>query len=541
MSATCGVGWHPWRKWAAAEHTVSALLRHVAERRPEDVVLTIGDTTYTARGLMEAAAAAAACLRNHGVRAGDRVAVMSPNRRELVEVFLGCAWNASVFVPLNPALRGEPLRHQLSLADPALVVFDRATAEQLQQAFDVFGDVPPGRLFIDTEPLDGYPTESGAPDHPVEHPVFAPDPTGDAAAAPVGPDDTAAIMFTSGTTGPAKGVVVPHGQLWWWALIGSEQLGLRSDDVLYTCLPLYHTNALTTLLQALAADARAVIGPKFSVSAFWSRLVDAEATTTFVLGAMATMLWNRRPEPFDRGAQVRMRRILGPGIDPRIKPDFEDYFGVRVVEGFGMTEVGVPLYTSSDERTVGVLGTAHPDYEVVVLDAADCIVPDGTVGELAVRPRQPHLLSVGYFRQPEATAESRRNLWFHSGDLVSRDVSGVFRYFDRAKDAIRRRGENISGYEVEAAFLRHPAVAAAAAYAVPSVLGEDEVMVSVELQPGAPFDPESLIEFVQRDLPPFAVPQYLRSVAALPLTANGKVSKHVLKEQGVTADTWERR
>lgn len=206
-----------------------------------------------------------------------------------------------------------------------------------------------------------------------------------------------------------------------------------------------------------------------------------------------------------------------------------------------MTEIGVAFYTPVGHRTEGVLGIPHPDYEVDVVDSADCPVPVGTVGELVIRPRQPFLISSGYFDQPDATVTSRRSLWFHTGDLVLERADGTYRYVDRLKDSIRRRGENISSYEVEAAFAEHSEIVAAAAIAVPSELGEDEVMVCLQLAEGSAPEPEKLINFAERRLPSFAVPRYIRFVSALPLTANGKVSKPPLRKEGITPDTWERQ
>ncbi|GAB2736099.1 AMP-binding protein [Amycolatopsis magusensis] len=527
-------GRHPWRRWPASHRTVQHILTGNADAAGGKLALTVGEQRFTARDLVDRAARTAATLRAHGAGPGDRVVVVSPNRAELIDLFHGSAWNGSVLVPLNPELRGDPLRHQLRLADPAIVLVDASTAAQVAA-------VAPAatRLVFDTPALDG-PRDSGVGQQVwADAARFALAPEGIPAEA-IGPETTAAVLFTSGTTGPAKGVVMPHGQFWWWSVIGCEQLALDADDVLYTALPLFHTNALTTPLQAFAAGGRAVIGPRFSVSAFWTRLEQAQATTTFILGAMSTMLWNRRPETFDRTRTSRLRRILGPGIAPAIKREFEDFFGVHVVEGFGMTEIGVPIYTPPGERTSGVAGIPHPDFEVALLGPGDVILDGPATGELAVRPRQPFQIADGYLGNPEATLEARRNLWFHTGDLVERDARGYYRWRDRLKDSIRRRGENISSYEIEAAFRVHPAVADAAAIAVPSPLGEDEVLVCLHLADGAEFDPAALLATASEHLPAYALPSYLRVVDAFPLTANGKVAKQVLREQGVTEDTWER-
>lgn len=538
------VGKHPWRQWPAAERTVVHLLQHAARTRADELVLTIGEQNFSAGELAAQAAQCAAVLQRYGAQAGDRIVMFSPNRAEIPGVFFGSAWLGSTFVPINPALRGDLLRHQLRQAAPRVVMFDDSTAEQLFPTLDVFDDLPlelrPVIVRIGTAPLDGSAAEAQA----LASPSLAVETFELAGAgiepAPVRPDTPVAVLFTSGTTGPSKGVVMPHGQFWWWSVIGSEELQLTESDVLYTNLPLFHTNALTTPLQALAANGRAVIGPKFSVSAFWQRLAAAGATVTFILGAMSTMLWNRRPERFDPSGTENLGRILAPGIDPAIKVAFEEFFDVQVLEGFGMTEIGVPLYTPVSERMVGVCGIAHPDYDVAVLDEEGQALSGAASGELAIRPRQPSLIADGYLGNPEATIASRKDLWFHTGDLVRREEDGVYRYLDRIKDSIRRRGENISSYEVETAFRKHAVVADAAAFGVPSPLGEDEVMVCLQLTAGAAFDPEALLILVAADLPAYAVPSYLRVMDAFPLTANGKTAKPSMRAEGVTVDTWEK-
>lgn len=536
------IGQHPWRNWKSADRTVQHIIRHVAETEGGARKLTVGEKEYTAADLADMASRVAATLRGYGAGDGDRVVVISPNRSEIVDLFYGSAWNGSVLVPLNPGLRGDPLRHQLRMSEPTIVLFDRSTRDQLDDALDIFDGLDlPVLLEIESPSIDGAsdaiadaPAVRVAGAEPFEPASLGREPV------EIGPGTTLAILFTSGTTGPAKGVVMPHGQFWWWAVVACEQLALNEDDVLYTSLPLFHTNALTTPLQAFAAGARAVIGPKFSVSAFWSRLEAAQATTTFVLGAMTTMLWNRRPSEFDRDQTAGIRKIHAPGIDAGLRPEFEEYFGVALVEGFGMTEVGVPFYTPVGEATAGVCGIVHPDYEAAIVDTDANMLDDGVAGELVLRPRQPWLIAQGYFHNAEETVNAWRNLWFHTGDLFIRDSRGVYKWLDRMKDSIRRRGENISSYDVEMAFRKHPAVMDAAAIAVPSPLGEDEVMVCVVARSGRALEPMELIDFAARDLPAFALPTYVRVLDALPQTANGKVSKHGLRLAGITDDTWER-
>ena len=528
-------GGHPWRGWPSGRRTLLDMLDHVVRERPDTRLLNTPTMRLTARELHDLAARVAGLLAGRGVTSGDRVMIVSPNRDEIVGLLFGTAWLGAVVVPVNPALRGDPLTHQVRLARPAVIIADHTTVAAVERSVvdaTPTGEPAPRILVADGPAFD----EDRGDGHAHPHDAYRLPETGGPDRAPLDPAAVSAVLYTSGTTGPAKGVTIPHGQWFWWAVVATEQLELRGDDVLYTCLPLFHTNAITTVLQAMACGGRAVLGPRFSSSRFWSRLSESDATVTYILGAMASMLWQRRP---DRLPPNLPRLILGPGIPGDLKPDFEKTFRCRVVEGFGMTEIGVPIYTPVGAPSVGTMGELHPDYEARIVDPSDEDVPDGTPGELVVRSRRPYAIFSGYWRDPDATVASWRNLWFHTGDIVRKDDRGRFWFVDRLKDSIRRRGENISSHDIEAAFLRLPGVEHCAAVAVPSELGEDEVLVCLVVGEDAPA-PATLVAGAASHLPEFALPRFVRFVDALPMTANGKVSKQSLRADGVTADTWDR-
>jgi crotonobetaine/carnitine-CoA ligase len=355
----------------------------------------------------------------------------------------------------------------------------------------------------------------------------------------VRPSDTTAILYTSGTTGPSKGVCCPQAQFYWWARSTAAMLGgLREDDVLYTCLPLFHTNALNACMQALTHGCRIVVGPRFSASRFWSRIVEADATVTYLLGAMISILAKTPPSELDRGHRVRV--ALAPATPAELHALFHERFGVVLRDGFGMTETNAVIGARDGSSRPGTMGVVMPGYEAKVVDADDNEVPDGTAGELVLRADEPFAFATGYWRMPEETVESWRNLWFHSGDRVVRNPDGSFRFLDRMKDAIRRRGENISAWEVEQVLQSHPDVASAAVVPVPSELGEDDVLACVVPREGASLDPVELIRHCEPRLSYFAIPRYVEVLDALPLTENGKVRKVVLRERGVTESTWDR-
>lgn len=511
---------------ASHERTIPALLMRAAERYGERPCVAVDGLRLTYAETLDAAARAAGTLAAAGVGRGDRVAVMSENRWEVLALWLGCAWRGTVFVPVNPAARGAQLAHLLRDAGPRVLVVEAPLAALTGRARPAETE----RVWL----LGG-----GEPE-PSADPLAEPFP---AAADPVeparvAPDDALAILYTSGTTGRSKGVVCPHAQFTWWGENVSAWLGVGERDVLYTCLPLHHTNALNAFVQALVHGARYEVGPRFSASRFWQRAVDAEATVTYLLGTMVSILAARDPSPLDRAHSLRV--ALAPATPPETWARFERRFGVSLVEGHGMTETNGVIGPRGGEQRPGWMGRVMPGFEARVVDQHGIDVAAGVAGELLVRADEPLAFARGYWRLPEATASAWRDGWFHTGDRVVRDADGYFRFVDRIKDAIRRRGENISSWEVEQVLLQHPGVAAAAAVPVPSELGEDDVMAFVVPRAGAALEPAELVRFCAPLLAAYAVPRYVELLEAMPLTENGKVRKAALRERGVGPATWDR-
>jgi crotonobetaine/carnitine-CoA ligase len=253
---------------------------------------------------------------------------------------------------------------------------------------------------------------------------------------------------------------------------------------------------------------------------------------------MVTILDGRPPGPEDTAHRVRV--ALAPATPAELHEAFRERFGIVIVDGYGSTETNAVIGCSADDQRPGFMGRVKEGFEARVVDEDDEEVPDGTPGELVLRHSAPFSFASGYFGEPEKTVEAWRNLWFHSGDRVVRDEDGYFRFLDRIKDAIRRRGENISAWEVERALQSHPDVETAAVIPVPSELGEDDVMACVVLRERVEPDPEGLLRHCETRLAYFAVPRYVDFVAELPLTSNGKVAKFRLRERGVTPTTWDR-
>lgn len=458
-----------------------------------------------------AAATMAGALSERGCRPGDRVAALLSNRVELVDLILGCAWLGAVVVPLNTALHGRLLRHALREAEPRFLY----VASEL--AARVADTEYPGRVWV-----------AGADDAPVAGTAQA------AAPCAAEPGDTAAILFTSGTTGPSRGVRCPQAQFAWWGRNVADVLRLTADDTLYTCLPLFHTNAINALAQAMTVGAEIVVDGRFSASRYWARAAQTGATCVYLLGAMVPMLLAQPPGEGDRAH--RAWRTLAPATPAPLWEPFRERFGVAVVDGFGSTETNLVIGHTPDRYRPGYMGTVRDGFHAQAVDAELTPVPDGTPGELMVRTDRRFAFASGYLGQPEEPPGG----WRRTGDRVVREPDGWFRFVDRVKDCIRRRGENISSYEVESAVRSHPAVAQAAAFPVASELAEDEVMVAVVPRAGSAVDPAELARHCARELPGFAVPRYVDVVAELPLTETGKVRKGVLRERGVTAVTWDR-
>jgi len=516
--------------FAPAERTLPRMLQRQAERHGARPLLRLGEAAWTHADVPRIAAARGGALRAAGIARGDRVAVMGGNRPEFIEAFVGCGWIGAVAVPVNTASMGPQLQYFLENSQAGLLVIEAAFLERLAvaelghtglRAIWVLGADGTEPAAIGAVPVRPWPA-GGAP-VPAEE---------------VGPGDTLAILYTSGTTGPSKGVLCPHAQYYWWGLNSLRVLGVGAEDVLCTTLPLFHINALNTFAQAVLAGCRVVFEPRFSASGFWPAMRAHGATVVYLLGAMVPILLAQPAGPGERGHRVRVG--LGPGVPAAAGEAFLARTGVRLLEGYGSTETNFVIATAPDSPRRGVMGWVLPGFEARVADENDAELPPGEAGELLLRASEPHAFASGYFNMPEKTVEAWRNLWFHTGDRVLREADGALRFVDRLKDAIRRRGENISSYEVEQVLLSHPAVATAAVYPVRSELAEDEVMASLIAQPGSHADPAELARWCEARLPYFAVPRYIDVVAELPRTENGKIQKYKLRERGVTASTWER-
>ena len=496
------------------------LLRRRAAAAPDGVAVEeVGGRTLTWQEVLDGSLRWAAAYRAAGVSTGDPVVTMMPNSADAYFAWLGAAWLGAVEVPVNNLYRARMLAYLLNDSRAGVAVVSSRFLDRLDE---VRADVPALERVIVPDHEDGFPGDETAD---VDGPAHW---------------DVATMIYTSGTTGPSKGVLVP------WASLVTFSLGLPDDylpagGAYYSAYPAFHVSGKNALYNAALFDARLVLRELFSPTEFWDDIRAFGCTTAGLVGPMAAMLTLAPPSESDRDHPLRSV-ALGP-LPPTLDA-FKERFGVRVCTGYGMTEIGAPLTSGWDlpnTRTCGRLKTGWPGYEVRVVDEHVVDVEPGAVGELVVRSSAPWALCAGYHDRAEASAAAWRNGWFHTGDGFTVDGDGWFYFVDRLKDAIRRRGENISSFEVEALVNEHPAVQECAAVGVPSELGEDEVLVAVVAAPGTTLDPAELIEFLTPRMPRFMIPRYVEVVGALPKTeATMRTRKVELRDRGVTDRTWDR-
>ncbi|MGB6009332.1 AMP-binding protein [Castellaniella sp.] len=482
--------------------------------------LTQGDRALSYSQAHRVVESLAARLHRHGVAPGMRCILWMENGLDYALIWLALGRIGAVSVPLNQAYRGALLAHQVNDVQAGAVVTDAALWGRLAEQSDHFQTAFPllfhgGRGDADSLPPDAIELWPDEVDAPCELPYP------DASA-------TLSIFYTSGTTGPSKGVLYTHAQAANTA--ASVATHLATGDVFYMTNPMCHVGLPHCLGAVLQAGASLVIRPRFSASGFWPDVRRHGATVTMMLGSVASFLNAAAPSSDDH--RHSLRKVL---MVPVLKDaaHFCDRFGVSVMSWFNMTELSVPLDTGGfSTRPDGGCGRPRLGVSARIVDRFDREVPRGVAGELVIRDERPWTVSPGYFNLPEATLSAWRNLWFHTGDSCIQDDSGAFFFVDRLKDCIRRRGENVSSYEVESQILTHPAVQEVAVIGVPSAEGEQEVQAIVALRDGGRLDLPELLDYLFERLPPFALPRYVDFVAGpLPKTETGKVRKNALREQ----------
>ena len=475
-----------------------------------------------------------------GVKHGDRVLLFMPNCLDFVLAWFALAKLGAVEVPVNIHYRGAFLTHVANNCGAAIAITDPSLLPVLA---DCAGELAHLRQVYVTG-ADPLPSATARPLSMAPFGALSTDDETNPGVA-VAATDIAAILFTSGTTGPSKGVLMPHAQFYFFAEQGASLVRLGPDDVYMNSFPLFHGNAqFLTTYPCLIRGARAVLYERFSAGDWIDRIRRNGVTATNLLGVTMDFIFKQPAKPTD--GDNRLRVIYAVPTAHNIVAEFKARFGIEsCVDAFGQTETCLPLMTPyAGERPPGAVGVLVEDwYEIRLVDPdTDEDVPDGEMGELVVRHKVPWTLCAGYNANPEGTLRAQRNLWWHTGDGMRRDAAGWYYFVDRVNDALRVRGENVSSYEVEQVVLSHPDVAECAAVSVRSDVeaGEHEIKVSVVLRPGCAPDPVALIAHCDARAPYFAVPRYVEYVSGLPRTPNEKIQKHLLRKAGVTAATWDR-
>jgi crotonobetaine/carnitine-CoA ligase len=484
--------------------------------------LSFNDAFKTARDLARGLAAL-------GVKRGDTIPFMLPNMIGFVLAWFAVNLRGGAYVGINVNLVGELLASQLAIARSRLWIVHadylptlQALPETLRATVEVLVVVgltaehrPQGWTKI--VPFEAL-AQQGDND-PTEQSHFL---------------DVSAIGFTSGTTGPSKGVTVPQAQAVSTAMTFARLTDLRPDDTIYAPLPLFHgMSTRMGMLPTLLVGGRIVLGPRFSGTNFWANAIEADATVALTIFSIPNVLLAQPPSPLDRAHRVTRM------YNAHHTEAFRERFGVQLIEAFGISEVGLFIASPLAEQRAGSCGRPHPDWDVAIVDEDGVPLPDNAAGEIVCRPRLPGLMMRGYLHQPERTVEATRDLWYHTGDIGRRDSDGYYWFLDRTKERIRRRGENISSMEIEDAVRRHPDVEDVAALAHPAREGEDDIRMLIVPRAGRTASEAELHAWMVSRLPRFMVPRYIELVPAIPYTATNKIEKTRLMAAGLGPNAWD--
>jgi len=523
--------------WSVGERdtVISALDRAVASH-PDRIFLDFTGNYYTYREVDLLSTKLAHSLANLGVKRGETVVTMLDNNIDAILCWLAINKLRAVSVPLNTALRGEFLRHQIADADAALMICESTYIDRVAHISDQLetlnlilkrgGLKSSGNCSIAIESLDEH---RGNDETPISD---KPDPA-----------DLACLIYTSGTTGPSKGCMVSYNFMCNLARLQLKAGPATAQDVTITPLPLFHMNALCVGVIATAlVGARVAILPRFSVSNFWPEVERSGATIASILGGMGGLLAQAPDNDAMKRCYGQIHTARGNPYTEETKEIWRNRFGAKLVggNGYGLTEACVITTLAAGEYAKpGSSGKRIPDFDVRIVDEDDNELPANQAGEIVVRPLRPDVMFQGYWRRPEATLKAMNNMWFHTGDIGKFDDDGFFYFVDRKKDYLRRRGENISSFEVESAFSNHPAIAEVAVHAVLSDKGEDDVKITAILHEGADLTEESLFHWATDTVPYYALPRYIEFRTDLPKNPQGRILKYQLRDEGKTSTTWD--
>jgi crotonobetaine/carnitine-CoA ligase len=505
---------------------------------PDGPYLDFEGDAYSARRMDATANRLAQMLAGFGVGHGDRVASLLENSPQQVVTFFAALKLGAIAVPINTAYKGEFLRHQLADSGAKVVVVQGDFAGRIAEV-TAAGELTELAAAVVVGPPDEV--IDAVPAHDWDEVLAGASETAPADVV-VKPSDLACFIYTAGTTGPSKGCMLPHNYVVALADQIARAWQRTPDDVVLTPLPLFHFNAISVcVVGCLVSGGSSSIARRFSVSRFWPEVKRTGATMVSMLGSLAILIADAEDHADQSGHRLRL--CAAAPMPPDIDRIWRERFGCATFSaGYGLTEASLlSMLPAGEENRPGAAGKVNShDFEVQLVDDDDVPVPVGEIGEIVCRPKRPNLMFAGYWRRPEETLGVLRNLWFHTGDLARLDGDGFLSFVDRKKDYLRRRGENISSFEMERVFHGHPAIKDVAVHSVPSDVSEDDVKVTAVLQPDETLTEEQLCAWAVDKVPYFAVPRYIEFRDDLPRNPVGRVLKYQLRDDGVTDSTWDR-
>lgn len=532
-----------------SEWTLPSIAAKRTNASPEAVfVREVSGHQETYAQFMAHAKALAAHFLHTGVKPGDRILIFAENSIAALHAWMASALVGAVEVSANTGYRHQSLAHVIELTKPKLIISDASLMPHITELSTDLSGIQQCITItnanadsIGVAKTDG--ADCGFIMHDHHQLITQPIPT-DQHWPEVLPSDGASVVFTSGTTGPAKGVLMPHGHVYLLAHTTAQETGMSTSDVFYSSHPLFHiAGKFMGVLATFVTGGTVVLDKKFDAKYWLDRIRDSGATLSIAHGPMIEMIYAQPPRAED--SDNSLTRLMCCPLPKHQGDAFLKRFDVIGIEMWGMSEVGCPVWTSRQLSTVpgscGKVLTEWYDLEIVDPDT-DRVVPDGTAGEIVVRPRVPWTTMLYYIGMPETTVCSWRNLWFHTGDIAVRDTNGNLFYIDRKDDRIRRRAENISSFDIEAAASEFPGVRECVAVGVPSGYeNDDDILIYVVTMADIDINPLELLKYLARTLPHFMVPRYIEIISALPRTPTNKVKKKELAQRGIQTNTWDRK
>jgi len=529
--------------YALRELTFPRVFQRQVQASPDKIFLTETATgrRFSFREMDAWSNRVANAFGDIGIGKGHHTGVFMGNSAEHLAVFFGIGKLGAVSVPINTAARGELLRYYLTQSDCETVIVEDSLAERLSEVLPQLPLVKRLVVVRSGRALDSM-LSAGRAHEAIDFETLVAAASDAPRGAEVKCSDLLMLAYTSGTTGPSKGSMLSHAAALTYGTSAAEAQGYRASDIFYVCLPLFHNNALLAATgAALVCGASVVLSRRFSVSKFWIEIRESRATITNFLGAMSSFLWSSPPSPQDADNELR---LVSMAPTPKYAAEFEKRFVLKAMNNYGLSDFAmVTSFTASEPaEKLGSIGKARRGFRVKIVDEDDFEVPPGEVGEIVLQSDDPWRATTGYYKMPEATLAANRNQWFHTGDRGVCDADGYLWFADRKKDCIRRRGENISAFEVEQIIATHPDVANAAVFPVATQANDEEVGAVIVRRPGTIVSEKDLVEHCQRNMAYFMVPRYIQFRDVLPTTVSQKVEKFKLRSEleGDLSQAWDR-